>query len=375
MCQVDENYHDDLDPAEMLNVSKKCIKCKEASAAVVIRVGDTYCRGCFKEYFIHKFRAMLGKNRIIFPGEKVLLAVSGGPSSCSMLSQVQEGLSQTAHRKLRFLPGIVHIDEGGAVGHSMEERQKALAELQTVFKATGFPFYFVPLEKVLDLPSSVVATATAPSEHPASAYKSAVNDFIHIDSSSFKTLTVCSLYRQHLLVDTARTKGYSKLMLGDNCTRLAVKLLTSVSLGRGAQLAQDTGFSDSRYGDIISVRPMRDFSTKEIAYYNHIFSVPSVFIPGLDTKTTNKASIQHLTESFVTKLQTDFPSTVSTIYRTSEKLQTACRSSSTADCCDRCLLCMCSLDTAPGECVMESTASRIRNKETHMYRYAFLTRS
>lgn len=29
-------------------------------------------------------------------------------------------------------------------------------------------------------------------------------------------------------------------MLGDNCTRLAVKLLTSISLGRGAQLAQDT---------------------------------------------------------------------------------------------------------------------------------------
>ncbi|CAF93990.1 unnamed protein product, partial [Tetraodon nigroviridis] len=28
-------------------------------------------RDCFKEYFIHKFRAMLGKNRIIFPGEKV----------------------------------------------------------------------------------------------------------------------------------------------------------------------------------------------------------------------------------------------------------------------------------------------------------------
>ena len=51
---------------------------------------------------------------------------------------------------------------------------------------------------------------------------------------------VCSPQRQHLLVHTARTEGYSKLMLGDNCTRLAVKLLTSISLGRGAQLAQDT---------------------------------------------------------------------------------------------------------------------------------------
>lgn len=51
------------------------------------------------------------------------------------------------------------------------------------------------------------------------------------------------------------------------------------------------GFSDSRYGDIISVRPMRDYSTKEIAYYNHLFNVPSVFIPGLDTKVSSTSSI------------------------------------------------------------------------------------
>lgn len=95
---------------------------------------------------------------------------------------------------------------------------------------------------------------------------------------------------------------------------------------------------------------------------------------------TEKASIQRLTESFVTKLQADFPSTVSTIYRsvknhnhcvdkhkisfnneqtcffscrTSEKLQTACKSSSTADHCDRCLFCLCALDTAVGKCTVK----------------------
>ncbi|KAM7385019.1 hypothetical protein PAMP_001118 [Pampus punctatissimus] len=333
MCQVEEGYHGQLERQEVP-------------------------RDCFKEYFIHKFRAMLGKNRIIFPGEK--------------------GLSQNAHKKLRFIPGIIYIDEGAAVGLSEEERHRMVSELQAVFKATGFPFHIVPLEQVLDLPSSVVVAAPSPSTRPASTYKAAVDHFIQSDSSkcltplkqdetsppdvpesqthllqqligSAKTLTaredLLNTLRQHLLVHTARTEGYCKLMLGDNCTRLAVKLLTSISLGRGAQLAQDTGFSDSRYGDIISVRPMRDYSAKEIGYYNHLFNVPSVFMPGLDTKTTDKASIQRLTESFVTKLQADFPSTVSTIYRTSEKLQTACRSSSTADPCARCLLCMCGLDT------------------------------
>lgn len=380
MCQVDEDYHEPLQRAEVPGVSKKCVKCKEATAAVVIRAGDAFCRGCFKEYFIHKFRAMLGKNRVLFPGEKVLLAVSGGPSSCSMLGQVQEGLRQNAHKKLRFSPGIVFIDEGGAVGQSVENRRRMAAELQAVFKATGFPFLVVPLEQVLDLPSSVVAVAAAaPSERAAGAYKAAVGHSIQSDAvgcqtpldreetpladvpesrtlllqqliGSAKTLTaredLLNTLRQHLLVHTARTEGYTKVMLGDSCTRLAVKLLTSISLGRGAQLAQDTGFSDSRYGDIMLVRPMRDYSAKEIAYYNRMFSVPSVFMPGLDTKTTDKSSIQRLTESFVTKLQADFPSTVSAIYRTSEKLQTAGQSSSTADPCDRCLLCMCALDTA-----------------------------
>ncbi|XP_041644833.1 cytoplasmic tRNA 2-thiolation protein 2 [Cheilinus undulatus] len=379
MCQVDEDFRDQLERVAVPSVSKKCVKCKETTASVAIRAGDTYCRGCFKEYFVHKFRAMLGKNRIIFPGEKVLLAVSGGPSSCSMLRQVEEGLSKNAHNKLRFLPGIVYIDEGGALGQSIEERQRTVAELHTVFKATCLPFHIVPLEQVLDLPSSVLATGPPALERPASTYKAAVGHFIQSDSSnclstaeqketslpevegsrtqllqqligSASTLTakedLLNTLRHHLLVHTARTEGYSKVMLGDSCTRLAVKLLTSVSLGRGAQLAQDTGFSDSRYGDIILVRPMRDYSAKEIAFYNHMFKVPSVFVPSLETKTPEKASIQRLTEGFITKLQADFPSTVSIIYRTGEKLQTACKSSSTTDHCDRCLLCMCALDTA-----------------------------
>lgn len=98
---------------------------------------------------------------------------------------------------------------------------------------------------------------------------------------------------------------------------------------------------------MIIVKPMRDYSAKEIAFYNRMFAVPSVFLPSLETKvssrhrtdqalgraggpapayvlvhgpvfvrqTPEKASIQRLTESFVTKLQADFPSTVSTVYR------------------------------------------------------------
>ncbi|KAK0143559.1 Cytoplasmic tRNA 2-thiolation protein 2 [Merluccius polli] len=389
MCQVDEDYDSLLERHVVASDTKKCNKCKETTAALILKPGETFCRCCFKDHFVHKFRAMLGKNRIIFPGEKVLLAVSGGSSSCAMLNQVQQGLSQKAHKKLRFKPGIVYIDEGCVLGQSLEERQKTMAQIQSLFKRAGFPYHIIPLEMVLNLPSSVLEPVHVATDDPAGNYKVAVDHFMQTNPGHFldsntqvdqsepsrltdgtvpqlideaqtqilqelfsmvKTLTakedLLHTLRRHVLVSTARAEGYSKLMLGENCTRLAVKLLANIAMGRGAQLAVDTAFSDPRYGDIVAVRPMRDYTAKEISLYNYMCNVPSVFIPSLETKTTDKSSIQRLTESFVVKLQGDFPSTVSTIYR---QLQTANFTEDIATASLKCLLCMCTLETTLGE--------------------------
>ncbi|XP_067905341.1 cytoplasmic tRNA 2-thiolation protein 2 isoform X2 [Heterodontus francisci] len=376
---------------------------------------------CFKEYFVHKFRAMLGKTRLIFPGEQVLLALSGGPTSSAMLCQVQEGLCREAAKKLRFSPGIVHIDEGAVCGRSLEERRATLSQLEGMFQASGFPYHIVYLEEVFRLPNSMLqSVSSSPASHHGENYKEAVDGFLqkqretqiqaeqrptvmeqlnvtHSEEqiqtklaqldicdrfnnentgssfsetstsgkwpfilaqteaikelfSSIKTLTakeeLLQTLRHHLLLYTARIKGYTKIMMGDSCTRLAVKLLTNISLGRGASLAIDTGFSDNRYGDIMIVRPMREYSSKEIAFYNKLFDVPNIFTPAIDTKTSDKASIHRLTESFVNKLQTDYPSTVSTVYRTSEKLNTAYSDLNCgAEHLEKCLLCLCAMDT------------------------------
>ncbi|XP_028812109.1 cytoplasmic tRNA 2-thiolation protein 2 isoform X2 [Denticeps clupeoides] len=397
MCQVDEEYSGLIRSKPSPISYKKCVKCKHGSAVLTIRSGDGFCRGCFKDYFIHKFRAMLGKNRIIFPGERVLLAVSGGLASSSMLSQVQEGLSHDASKKLRFIPGIIYVDEGGAIGLSTEERKKTISQLEDIFQNTSYPYHIVPFEEIFRLPASVLETMRPTSDHSVSSYKWAVAQFTqdirtgqsresrdpsledcfsgldtrdwsqklppsadHTEAlkllfASVKTLTakedLLQTLRLHLILYVARQAGYTKIMVGDSCSRLAVKLLSSIALGRGAALAMDTGFSDPRYDDVIIVRPMRDYSSKEIAFYNRMFSVPSVFSPSLDTMAPDKASIQRLTETFLTKLQTDFPSTVSTIYRTSEKLHTAHPpQSSDAHPAARCLLCLCALDTTADDC-------------------------
>ncbi|WAR11577.1 CTU2B-like protein [Mya arenaria] len=106
--------------------------------------------------------------------------------------------------------------------------------------------------------------------------------------------------RHQMLYEAARHCGYSKVMLGSCGTRLAVRLLTDISTGRGMHAAMECG--------------------------------------------NVGASIEHLTESFVTGLQAEYLSTVSNIMRTGEKLDSTPESSSE----NSCALCQGILDTDVG---------------------------
>ncbi|XP_020949319.1 cytoplasmic tRNA 2-thiolation protein 2 isoform X2 [Sus scrofa] len=366
--------------------SRKCLCCVTGGTPYLCLCCHYSRRDCFKAFYTHKFRAVLGKNRLIFPGEKVLLAWSGGPSSSSMVWQVLEGLSRDSAKRLRFVPGVIYVDEGAACGQSAADRAKTLAEVKLVLHALGFPWHVVALEEVFGLPPSVLRHCASEPAGTGAAYKVAVDHFLQQQCAlgaereeqlshpcpkdpeppaapptatqtealcrlfdSVKTLTareeLLQTLRTHLMLHVARTHGYSKVMTGDSCTRLAVRLLTSLALGRGAFLAWDTGFSDERHGDVVVVRPMREHTLKEVAFYNRLFAVPSVFTPAIDTKAPEKASVHRLMEAFLLRLQARFPSTVSTVYRTSEKLLKAPRDGFAAGPPGpRCLLCMCALD-------------------------------
>jgi len=56
---------------------------------------------------------------------------------------------------------------------------------------------------------------------------------------SWRHLVCPQTPRTHLILQTARTGGYTKVMTGESCTRVAIKLLTNLALGRGAFLAVD----------------------------------------------------------------------------------------------------------------------------------------
>ncbi|XP_053402056.1 cytoplasmic tRNA 2-thiolation protein 2-B-like isoform X2 [Mercenaria mercenaria] len=397
MCSVQDDDMPLKRPEKDESFGRLCMKCKEEPAVLITRVNDAFCRGCFQVYVTHKFRAAIGKTKLVRDGEHVLVAFSGGPSSSALLSLIQEGLSQRAHKKLRFKPGLIFIDEGATVGLCAAERLAICEKVQSVMTNSGFPCYIKSLEEAFELMpenegkstgnihtvsteinnsadcNSSQADSSASVSGPHSSTSPAFRDG---DSSiesvrtediksnyqinvnleqrlketidSMKSVSaredfICSL-RHKILLDVARHCGYSKVMLGSCGTQLAVRLLTDISTGRGAHAAMETAFADRRLKDIMFLRPMRDFSSKEVAMYNSFHNVETIFIPSLTTKAETNVSIEHLTESFVTGLQADYPSTVSNIMRTGEKLD----SSTEKKVDEKCAMCQAPLDTSVG---------------------------
>lgn len=69
-----------------------------------------YYRSCFLPLVTHKFRATLGKSKLVRKGERVLICVSGSQCSMTLLDLIWAGLQQTTFKRLTFDPIILHID-------------------------------------------------------------------------------------------------------------------------------------------------------------------------------------------------------------------------------------------------------------------------
>ena len=87
----------------------QCKKC-ENNAFVLLQRKDPLCCGCLYDYCSHKFRATIGKSKLVKPGERVLIAFSGGPSSAAMIHMIKDGFNADQHRRLLFVPSILHIE-------------------------------------------------------------------------------------------------------------------------------------------------------------------------------------------------------------------------------------------------------------------------
>lgn len=305
-----------------------CTKCG-LPAIIVLRTDDIYCRDCFSVRVTHKFRCEFGKSRLIRDKEPVLVAHSGGRNSCAMVHLIQEGLGKRAQKKLRFIPELVYIDDHiDSSGSVPQDQENFLSTLLTHLKETGLKYYIFTLEQVFD-DSLCPVISNCNNETDCDYGDVAVRKLLSVDRSKLKTLmessrtetsqeSLIAFLRMELLVRFAKKMQCEKIMLGDNASCLASRLMSCIVQGRGAQIPCEMGFSDDRYGNVTFVKPMREFTEKEIDMYNAIVGIRAIVIR---ERGTEIRSLENLSRQFVSGLQAEHESTLAIICRTGEKLE------------------------------------------------------
>ncbi|XP_028411354.1 cytoplasmic tRNA 2-thiolation protein 2-B-like [Dendronephthya gigantea] len=333
---------------EYLMEEGACMKCGE-KAVVLVRNNDPFCTTCFLEYAVHKFRATIGKARVIHQGEKVLLAVSGGSSSGAMLDLVIKGLGKAALKKHRFQPGVIYMDDEGLCGQTAEARNRIKNHIQELALSAGFPFHYASLTELVMIDDEMqlvdslkdVDLSNEEKSHKASP-KILTQLFEKVTTVTAKDDLLSHLYRNQLQ-RIAKDHSYNYIMVGDCGTNISIRILADIVQGRGSQLPFSVGFKDGR-SEVSVLRPMREFTKKEIEYYNYFSNVNSFAIPSFSTKASSHSSVTRLTEELILGLQASFPSTVNTVLKTGDKISSNIGDGNSK----HCTLCLAPLDMRSG---------------------------
>ncbi|KAJ1818694.1 Cytoplasmic tRNA 2-thiolation protein 2, partial [Coemansia sp. RSA 2598] len=331
-------------------VPGKCIKCKTARPNVTIRK-CLYCKPCFVRTSVVKFRAALSKSRRRIddkrtdtqqPAPRAMVALSGGPCSSALLrlaldyhaSMSQKGAAvQSPYSQIL----VGHVDESalfdvvdGAVRSiAGEDVGFCQARLEDVFAATEDSDALLEIVAANIAPGSSVDSFKARFVQLAcdnKAEQRSPRERLHrlFDSlgSATNRESLLDAIKAFLLARLARASGCSVLLMGDSATRIASKIVSLTSRGRGFSLPLEVASECAWPQDGLTVvRPMRDFVAKEIAFLNRWAGFASVVVPTFTTGAPAHASIDRLTEAFVVGLDRDFVSTVPTVCRTVQKLE------------------------------------------------------
>ncbi|KAM0789665.1 hypothetical protein ACM66B_006529 [Microbotryomycetes sp. NB124-2] len=270
-----------------------------------------------------------------------MLAFSGGPSSRAMLDMVAHhfpSAAATAARDPRHVVvapfesvDVVFVDESTIPGQT----PPPFEDIRNVVASTPFQLHVIKLEDVFDSTASstqwlaqlgdatlpmVPTTSTA---SPRDQLRALLATDVH-SATSLETLHAALL--QTLLRRFAAKLECDILFTGETATRLAVKCVSGIAQGRGFAISEEMAVSwdaqDVVDRPVMVSRPMSMLLSKEVAFYLRFKGLSNgAFVERPTTRLPLKqAGIESLVEGFVSGLDADFPSTVSTILRTSQKL-------------------------------------------------------
>lgn len=294
-----------------------CKKCNENKVIVRLNLKDGQCRDCFLHFVRHKFRAALGSTKIVKRDSNILLIFDGTPENVVMLDMIKYAIEQDTYKKLLFHPVILYLDEYFLFEKNFLAKQERLKKVIELLNHYKFPKYYCNLSSSSNealLMENVTSTDLyANSETKFLASLEAVKSLT--TRQDFLKQTKSNLYRC-----VAKHLNCSYIFVSEIVVNLSKTLLSNIALGRGSSAALDVAFCDDRIDGIKLLRPVRDLHKNEIESYINFLGLQHLPELSYGADQPEHLSIQNLTASFIDGLQKNFPSTVSTVYRTGDKI-------------------------------------------------------
>ncbi len=208
----------------------KCRRCREPAVIDIRRHNAAFCRDCFLHHCREQVRRAIDEHRMIVPGERVLVAVSGGKDSLALW---------------HLLGALGHEADGLYIGLGIDEYSEESAALVRAFATgRGLKLHEVDLaaEWGFDVPTAARTTRRAPCGS-------------------------CGLSKRHLFNRVALTHGYPVVATGHNLDDEAAVLLGNVLRWETGYLARQYPVLPASDGFARKVKPLIRLGEREMAAY------------------------------------------------------------------------------------------------------------
>ena len=208
----------------------KCRRCREPAVIDVRRHNAGFCADCFTRHCREQVRRAIEDHEMIAPGQRVLVAVSGGKDSLGLW---------------HLLRALGYEADGLYVGLGIGEYSGESAGMARAFAvAHGWPLLEVDLRATygFDVPSGSLAIRRVP-------------------------CSACGMSKRHVFNDAALANGYDVLATGHNLDDEAAVLLGNVLRWETGYLGRQHPVLPAAPGFVQKVKPLVRLGERELAAY------------------------------------------------------------------------------------------------------------